>query len=734
MNGGRLGDRGRACVFNLLEDMQVVRTSIWQKLFLLLLVFTLVATGATGYLGYKYAEESLKAEIFDSLVSIRDIKKEAIKRYFGIIRNQIITFSENGMVVEAMKRLPDASRAFRKENHITAGELERMRREIRNYYTNEFTEEYMKKNKGRSPDASNLYKSLGPDSVALQYAYILKNNNPLGSKHLLDHAADSSVYSRLHARFHPIIRNYLERFGYYDIFLVESETGNIVYSVYKELDFSTSLKDGPYSGTNIDKVFRKANASGNKDSVVLVDFEFYTPSYEEPASFIASPVFHGGKKIGIVIFQMPFDRISQIMQTRSGMGATGETFLIGPELLLRSDSRFFNESTVLKMKIEREASRRAIAGKTGIMELLDYRDVHVLNAYAPVDIPGLNWGIIAKVDSEEAFSSVNRLKDDVMVEMLIVVLVILIVSTFVAKRFTDPILALDQSLKEMAITNKYGKKLPVTSGDELGSLIESFNWMSGQIERQTREIEEKNEQLSSKTKDLELANKDMESFLYNISHDLKSPVISLKGMVALLETELDEGVSDNTNVYMNHIRASISLMSELLEDLLEVSRVGWVDVTPEPVDTNGLVEEVVAEETALASEKHISFRIQQDMPFAIVNRKRLHQIFSNLVDNAIKFMPATVDKPLVEIGSIPSKNDVVEFYVRDNGEGIDPKHQYRIFEMFQRLHGRDVPGTGMGLALVKKIVESIGGSIRLESKPGHGSTFYLTVQGRLCIK
>ena len=113
--------------------------------------------------------------------------------------------------------------------------------------------------------------------------------------------------------YHPIIRNFLHKFGYYDIFLVDPKTGHIIYSVFKELDFATSLISGPYRNTNFARAFRAAAASG-KGSTHIVDFEPYRPSYDGAASFIASPVYDANILVGVLIFQMPIDRINAIMQ------------------------------------------------------------------------------------------------------------------------------------------------------------------------------------------------------------------------------------------------------------------------------------------------------------------------------------------------------------------------------------------------------------------------------------
>ncbi len=358
---------------------------------------------------------TFRKNAFDKLTAVRGIKHSAVEHYFKTIENQILTFSESKMIVDAMQEFSDTFTRFHRENNISPAELKQMRQELFTYYTNEFSQEYQNQNQDESPDAQRFFNQLDDDSIALQYHYIRANKNPLGSKHLLERSNDSSSYSELHARIHPIIKSYLEKFGFYDIFLVDPESGDIVYSVFKELDYSTSLINGPYAGTNFGKAFQKANAANIRDAVVLVDYARYTPSYEAPAGFIASPIFSNGKKIGIAMFQMPIDRLNAIMNERDGLGETGETYLVGPDHLMRSDSYLDPErhSVAASFKhpdsgrVDTDAVDAVFSGKTGAKVVIDYNGNPVLSAYMPVKFGSLTWGLLAEIDVAEAFSPKN---------------------------------------------------------------------------------------------------------------------------------------------------------------------------------------------------------------------------------------------------------------------------------------------------------------------------------------
>ncbi len=358
---------------------------------------------------------TLRKEAFDKLTAVREVKRQAVERYFQTINDQIITFSEDRMVVDAMRRFSTAFKNVRDDNHLTGEQAKRMRSELLTYYTGEFSSEYRNQNNGQSPDAERYFRQLDDESIALQYYYIRANRHPLGAKHQLDRSDDASRYSELHARIHPIIRNFLDKFGYYDIFLVDSETGDIVYSVFKELDYSTSLIDGPYAHTNFGEAFRRANAASSKDAVILVDYAKYAPSYEAPASFIASPIYDDHKKIGVALFQMPIDRLNAIMGERAGLGKTGETYLVGPDKLMRSDAYLDpdHHSVVAsfkypeKGKVETISADAALGGRTGAEVINDYNGNPVLSAYTPVKVGSLTWGLLAEIDVAEAFSPVD---------------------------------------------------------------------------------------------------------------------------------------------------------------------------------------------------------------------------------------------------------------------------------------------------------------------------------------
>lgn len=456
----------------------------------------------------------------NQLVSVRDVKKSQIEDYFETIYNQMVTFSESPNVVNAMHDFSRAFKEFGTDAQIDPTQIPVLRSELAGYYDRQFGEEYRKQNSGKSANTSSLLSQVDDESVLLQHSYIVKNSNPLGSKHLLDKGSDDSAYSKIHGSVHPILRNYLEKFGYYDIFLVDIESGKIVYSVFKELDYGTSLKSGPYAGTNIGRAFNQAAASTAPGKAFLVDFECYTPSYEAPASFIASPIFDGDKKIGVAIFQMPLGRINEIMNQRNGMGETGETYIVGGDHLLRCDtfrdSKNFSIASSFreKKKFDSGAVSEGLAGKSGSGIFQNYLGEEVLSAYTPVELHGNTWVVVSEAATGECLHTVKELntatssaKSSLVMWGLSIfgfsALAIGVVGYITTRAITKPLNGTIAALKDIAEgEGDLTKRLDQNRSDELGTLAFWFNKFVVRIQDVVKQISVNSTTLSQASLDL----------------------------------------------------------------------------------------------------------------------------------------------------------------------------------------------------------------------------------------
>jgi len=239
-------------------------------------------------------------------------------------------------------------------------------------------------------------------SVAEQvrHAYVEANPNPPGFYINLDDAEDGSAYSEFHARMHPQARLFVSERGYYDFFLI-GPAGDVLYSVEKEPDFTTNLVGGPWSDTLLAQVFKEAKRIP-KGRVAISDLHRYEPSKGAPAMFIGTALYSSEDEfLGVIAFQLPTDHILGIMNYTSGMGQTGETYLVGSDKLMRSDSRFSEESTVLQQVVDTPTVELALAGEQGQALVADYRGIEVLSAYLPMLVGDSRWAVMAEIDRQE---------------------------------------------------------------------------------------------------------------------------------------------------------------------------------------------------------------------------------------------------------------------------------------------------------------------------------------------
>ena len=443
----------------------------------------LLLTALIVWLSSQQGEVIVQKQVIKQLSALRESKKSEIESYFSTLEAQARTFSYDTMVVDAMKGFKNSFKSYREETLTLVGSREKQ--SLKNYYTDEFGERFSSRNMHHNFDVAATMSQLDSDSIALRYAYISNNPKPIGEKDAFIAASDSSTYSRLHRKYHPHFRKYLQEFEFYDIFLVSPDSGDIIYSVFKELDYTTSLKTGPYANSGIGEAFRKANASTEPDSVHLTDFAPYGPSYNDPASFISSPIYDGKTKVGILIMQMPVSRINQIMTysgkwADAGMGNYGETYLVADDLTMRSMSRFLiqdktqyldtlkdtdmsaeaielineKETSIGLQLVDTLAAKAALSGETGHKISKSYHNNQVLSSYSPITIKGLNWAIISEDDRDEAFEPVSHLVSTILLWSLGALAVIASLTAYIgfkyAAIFVAPLQYITGSLQYIA--------------------------------------------------------------------------------------------------------------------------------------------------------------------------------------------------------------------------------------------------------------------------------------------
>jgi signal transduction histidine kinase len=318
---------------------------------------------------------------------------------------------------------------------------------------------------------------------------------------------------------------------------------------------------------------------------------------------------------------------------------------------------------------------------------------------------------------------------------------------------TDPLLAIADIAGGVVEHGDYTRRAPAPGNDEVGALADAFNRMLAEIEARTRALQQANAELGrevvertraqqqvvglnseledrvrQRTAELEAAVEELEAFSYSVSHDLRAPLRSIDGFSQALLDDFGRGLPDEAQRYLARIRASTLRMGQLIEDLLNLSRVGRVPLALAPVDVSELAARV-GEQLALAEPgRRVELQVQPGMS-ARADPRLLHTVFENLLGNAWKFT-ARRDDARIEVGVEPTVQGAA-FYVRDNGAGFDMAYADKLFGAFQRLHsGADFAGTGIGLATVQRIIHRHGGRIWAEADVGRGATFRFTLAAR----
>lgn len=522
------------------------------------LIIVLVVVGLTGLTlaTMTIASSALRSAGFAKLTALRDAKTVSIQNYFETIDNQIVSLSQNLMIVEAMTTFSEAY----EDLAVTEEEDAAARSAIETYIEQEYVPRIPERDRPSPSQQRNLVPG-SPASRVLQERYIANNPNPVGSKEELV-SADIDRYDELHRRYHPVIRSYLRRFGYYDIFLVEPVNGVIVYSVFKEADYATSLVSGPYRDSDIGAAYRAARDSSDPESSHLIDFDSYLPSYGAPASFISSPIFADGELIGVLIFQMPVERINAIMTNNQnweeeGLGRSGETYLVGADSLMRTESRRFLEdreafrgileatgnftaaaeevatynTTILHIPVRSVAATEALAGRTGTRIIEDYRGISVLSAYRPLNISGVDWALLSEINAAEAFDSVAVIRRLSITIAGALVVVLLIVILLISRSITRPVGYASDALRTIAQgEGDLTAHIAIRSQDEIGELSGYFNEFIDKLHEIVRRIKRQVLDAEGVSESLSAGSEEGSAAAHEITRNLESMTGQIRDM------------------------------------------------------------------------------------------------------------------------------------------------------------------------------------------------------------
>ncbi len=353
------------------------------------------------------------------------------------------------------------------------------------------------------------------DALVAQYIFITQNPAPVGKKYAVSYLPKfESSYMQVHKKYHTQFHHFLQAFKLYDIFLVNLQ-GDVIYTDFKEKDFATNLYDGPYAQTGLAKVYRKA-LTLHEGQIAFEDFAPYEPSYNQMASFVATPIFDQGKRIGVLIFQMPIDHINNILLfdkvygEKRGLGDTGDAFLVGCDYKMRTNSRFYRKiknplvaqlgSTIGIVSVKNGSTQAVFEQNqtAGVVQTHNLFGREVLSAYRAIDIFGqAKWVLVSEVEKAEVLKPVLKLEKKFGLVVVAILLFFIVVYLSFARRFiVKPLQRFQHDLLLFfEFLNGKRKQVPmveVSSEDEIGQMAKLIN---SSIAHTSKTLQKKEEEM-----------------------------------------------------------------------------------------------------------------------------------------------------------------------------------------------------------------------------------------------
>ena len=675
-----------------------------------------MAIGATGWQASQGATAALRQATYERLTAIRETRSRQLVQYFDDVAKHVLALCTDESTIEAALEFRQAwaelPPAHPQSPRHTA--LER-------YYPAFIAEGLV----GRPPaaDVVKEWFPADPRTITLQSIYLVENPHPVGAKDMLLSAPQAGRYGRVHEIYHPTLHRYQSAFGFHDILLIGMPEQRVLYTVLKEIDLGASLSAPPYRETSLARAVARALALEGDDRTAVEDYAPYGASHFAPAAFVAAPVRRAGVIIAVLAVQVSIAEVNRVMTgnrrwREEGLGETGQAYVVGPDNKLRSDvrveieqpERFYadmearlgpevaqqilsNRTAILNLSADSEAMARIRAGLRETEIAADFRGVEVLRAAAPLAAPGLDWILVAEIETGEALSPVRELRARILMVGVVIGILFLLAAGYLARSVTRPVLALAENARRLG-GRAFGVRIPVESADEIGQLADSFNRMAEDLEKTTVSKEDL-EALAGK---LITAQEDERSRLARELHDDLTQRIAAVAIEAGRLAHAPAAEPQATRAALERIKEQLAALSD---DVHRLSR----SLHPATLDDLGLAAAVEAECRSFFERGGPPVDLALEGDYQSAPRDVQLAVY-RIVQEALRNIQRHADAGEVSV-RLWREPASIELDIRDNGRGFD------------RLTPSWRPG--LGLASMEERARLAGGRFAANSRVGQGT-------------
>jgi signal transduction histidine kinase/CheY-like chemotaxis protein len=528
------------------------------------------------------------------------------------------------------------------------------------------------------------------------------------------------AYRRLYANF-----RYIENsFPGSEVLLVRPDDALVVFNLLGGERFMQRLNLPEHSNLPLFKCYRRALEF--PEDVVFEDFVVTADTTAQRAC-AAKALLVDEEVIAVLVQEFSGDLINNIMSLRPGLGETGETYLVGTDKLMRTESRFGGGASILTQFVDSRAVREGLSGFAGSSITTNYRGAQVFSVWQPIELDAIHWSLISEIEEDESYRGMRNTISRLLLVWWVGFLVLMLIAYAFARRTEKPLLALVRNARRLAAGNFSGSIREGAGSREIRDLVRSFNNMAAQIRERTGALESARNRAEQASWQADQASRAKSDFLSRMSHELRTPLNGVLGYAQILKR--DRNISESQRDTLDAIENCGQHLLELINDVLDIARIesGKLDLNIRPANMHHLVQRVVDVVKPRALEKGLDFEVDTSgLPFAIfTDAMRLRQILINLLGNAIKFTDEGYVRLRVENDA---QNSVLTIYVEDSGSGI-PEHRLdEIFGPFaQTISGKRAGGAGLGLAISRQLSIALGGELKAQSKPGQGSVFSINL-------